>query len=101
MRSSGSHPGKFYGLPKAHKQSVPLRPIISANRSFCYATAKYLAQLLAPLAYNECTAKDTFSFVSSIKSLKLSSYYMISFDVESLFTNVPLHETINIILDQT
>ena len=25
---------------------------------------------------------------------------MISFDVESLFTNVPLHETINIILDQ-
>ena len=32
-------------------------------------------------------------------SLKLSSCYVISFDVESLFTNVPLHETTNIILD--
>ena len=50
LRSSGSHPGKFYGLPKVHKQPVPLRPIISANGTFCHATAKYLAQLLAPLA---------------------------------------------------
>ena len=100
LRFSGSHLGKFYGLRKVHKQSVPLRPIISANETFCHATAKYLAQLLAPLVYNGYTVKDTFSFVSSIKSLKLSSCYMISFDVESLFTNVPLHETINIILNQ-
>ena len=87
-------------LPKVHKQSLPLRSIISANGTFCHATAKYFAQLLAPLAYNKYTVKNTFSFVSSIKSLKLSSCYMISFDVETLFTSVTLHETINIILDQ-
>ena len=34
------------------------RPIISANGTFNHATAKYLAQLLAPLAYNEYIVKD-------------------------------------------
>ena len=40
--------------------------------------------------------KDTFSFVSQIKNANLSGKFLVSYDVTSLFTNVPLQETIDI-----
>ena len=46
-------------------------------------------------------AKDTFDFVNLISEEKLKSKNsMASFDVSSLFTNVPVKETINIILNR-
>ena len=41
---------KYYGLPKIHKQGVPLRPIISSRGSAAYESAKELAKILKPLA---------------------------------------------------
>jgi hypothetical protein len=43
--------------------------------------------------------KDSFSFVQELLSLNLDSnnVVMASFDVTSLFTNIPLDETIDII----
>jgi hypothetical protein len=42
--------------------------------------------------------KDTFDFINKISTLKLEKDdYIISFDVESLFTNVPIDETVEII----
>ena len=41
-------------------------------------------------------AKDTFSFVSQIKTANLSKKFLVSYDVISLFTNIPLQETIDI-----
>ena len=42
----------------------------------------------------------TYDFVNRIGSLDINSdKYMVSFDVESLFTNVPTSETIEIIFD--
>ena len=44
--------------------------------------------------------KDTFDFVNKVSNLNVNSdSYLVSFDVESLFTNVPTKETIEIILD--
>ena len=40
---------KYYGLPKVHKEGVPLRPIISSMGSVTYETAKELARILKPL----------------------------------------------------
>ncbi len=43
--------------------------------------------------------KDTYDFVNKISTLDSNvSRYQVSFDVESLFTNVPTKETIDIIL---
>jgi hypothetical protein len=43
----------------------------------------------------------TFHFVELIKKLNISQdCYMASFDIVSLFTNVPLKETIDIILNK-
>ena len=64
-----------------------------------YHLAKYLAKLLAPLRNSEYTIKSTKEFIKTIKSKQvLNDCQMVSFDVKSLFANVPLVRTINIIL---
>ena len=96
----GARPGIMYGLPKTYKQNVPLRPIISSIGTFSYKTAKYLAKILSPLAQNLLLLKDSNDFINRLNKLKLRNSYMVSFDVESLFTNVPLDCTINLILER-
>ena len=43
--------------------------------------------------------KDSFSFVDQIKDIESNNTFIASFDVKSLFTNVPLEEVIEICLD--
>ena len=60
-----------------------------------------MSQLLQPLTENEHTVKDTFDAKTRIetidKALFNQWYQYVSFDVESLFTNVPLEKTLAII----
>ena len=99
----GSHPGILYGLPKVHKDPVnnfpKFRPILSAIGTPAYALAKYLVPFFNPICTNEYTIKDSFSFSSEIAEHD-NSLYMCSLDVESLFTNIPLIETINICTEE-
>ena len=46
---TGASTPKYYGLPKVHKQDVPLRPIISSRGAATYESAKELARILKPL----------------------------------------------------
>ena len=50
LRPTGSQPPRLYGLPKIHKQSVPLRPIVSCIGSPSYKLSKYIASIISPLA---------------------------------------------------
>ena len=54
--------------------------------------------MLKPFTSNKYTAKDSFSFAHDIQ-MQDTSQYMASLDVDSLFTNIPLVETINICCD--
>ena len=90
----------MYGLPKVHKSGTPLRPIISAVGTYNYKPAKYLNSILAPLVQSPLIIKDTFDFVGRVRTMdKRQDKYLVSFDVESLFTNVPTLETIEILLE--
>ena len=96
---SGSRAGILYGLPKVHKNNLPIRPIISAVGTYNYRLAKYLDNILKPLVDATYILTDTFDFVNKISHLDTSSdKNMVSFDVESLFTNIPTQETIDIII---
>ena len=103
---TGSKPGAFYGNAKVHKlrkgeglKELTLRPIVSNVGTATYNTAKYLANLLAPLAKSDYTIINTADFINRLKKERIPrKYKMISFDVKSLFTNVPLDETISIVL---
>ena len=86
----------LYGLPKVHKDNCPARPILSAIGTYNYNLAKFFVPLLKPLTTNLYTVTDSFSFVKEISSFPNNSFYMASFDVTSLFTNVPLDEVIDI-----
>ena len=98
---NGTSPARIYGLPKMHKYKdsdhfPKFRPIVSSISTFNYNLAKYLCSLLSPLVPSTHSCKDTFTFVNDIKCSNLTNKFFVSYDVTSLFTNIPLHETINL-----
>ncbi|XP_047989338.1 uncharacterized protein LOC125228720 [Leguminivora glycinivorella] len=90
---------KLYGLPKVHKANVPLRPIVSQIASPTYDLAKHVASVLQPLVGKTSSfVKDSRHFVDILKDVKLEpDDIMVSFDVESLFTNVPVKECLEVV----
>ena len=76
-----------------------IRPIFSSIGTFNYNLSRFLCDLLSPLVPNDYSYKDTFSFVSQIKNANLSKKFLVSYDVTSLFTNIPLQETIDIAIN--
>ena len=78
----GTHLGILYGLPKVHKIVI----------------AKFLVPILSPLTVNDYTVKDSFSFAKEVVNFD-HSLFIASLDVESLFTNIPIDETIKNTVD--
>ncbi len=93
---------KFYGLPEVHQPDFPLRPIVSAITSPTFSLSKFIACIISPLA------GKTNSYVKNSSHFKLMiseetigfDEIMVSFDVKSLFTNVPLAEALDVIKDK-
>ena len=77
-----------------------LHPIVSSIGTFNYNLARFLCDLLSPLVPNDYSCKDMFSFVSQIKNANPSRKF-VSYDVTTLFTNIPLQETIDIAINLT
>ena len=97
LRSTGSSPGILYGLPKIHKpdfsSKFQFRPIFAAYKTPSFNLAKYLVPILSPLTTNQYTVENTYKFAEEIQNQDGSSgLIMASFDVENLFTNIPLQE---------
>ena len=84
------------------KPNLPVRPIISNIGTYTYKTADYLNGLLSERIKNDkYVLKDSFVFINRLSKIKLKeNEYLISFDVESLFTNVPIKETLCIIKER-
>ena len=105
IRPVGSSRPRMYGLPKIHKTGAPLRPILSMIGAPQHAMAGWLTEVLQPVLekYSGRTIKDSFHFCSNIEDFlqhhEAAGTFMCSYDVVSLFTNIPLAETINICLD--
>ena len=99
---TGSKPGILYGQAKVYKpveDNCPsFRPILSTIGTPTYDLAKFLVPILKPLTENEYRVHDSFSFASEVSKCN-SKDSMSSLDVESLFTNIPLEETINNIIN--
>ena len=105
MRPKFAQVVRAHGLPKVHKSChhfSPFRPIIDATNTAHYGIAKYLSNLLHPLTENNFTVKDSFDAANKIQAIPSEildeGCRFVSFDVTSLFTNVPLKRTSKIIL---
>ena len=97
----GSQPTRIYGTPKTHTFKSPtdtltFRPIVSSIGTYNYNLAKFLTDMLDLVIQTEYCAKDSFSFCKEVQEVSSSNKFMISYDVCSLFTSIPLKETIDI-----
>ena len=82
---------RIYGLPKIHKQNCPLRPVVSLINLPTFNMAKlfndfFKKSLKIPLTQ----IKNSYIFRDIITSKTVpADHLMVSFDVTSLFTNIP------------
>ena len=98
---------RAHALPKIHKSYThlpPFHPIVDTTTLCYHNLGSFLTELLTPLTRNEFVLKDSFDAAAKIcnipRQLFDNGYIFASFDVTSLFTNVPLNITVNIILDR-
>ena len=105
IRPVGTARPRMYGVPKIHKSGTPLRPILSMINAPQHELAKWLTDVLKPVVgkFSTHTVKDTFEFCENIQNYSAendaNNAFMCSFDITSLFTNIPLEATIKICLD--
>ena len=77
-----------------------MQPILSSTRSFNYQSAVEL-KILMPLRELDSNIKDTFDVQEKLSNMvNLSTKILVSFDVKSLFTNIPVDFVIQIILQK-
>jgi len=84
---------RFYGIPKVHKQNIPLRPIVSQING---PTSKvnelvdyYLSVAERQIPY---LFKDTTSFLQFLETYKqdiTQNTFLVTLDIVSLYTNIP------------
>ena len=72
---------------------------MSSINTHNYDLSRFLADLSLPRINKDYCAEDTFSFVQNITNIRSKNKYMVSYDVTSLFTNIPLDETLDIAVD--
>ena len=78
-----------------------MRSILSASGTYNYKLAKWLREKLKPLSVNQYIIDDPLGFSKEIrKHPVLEDDILVSYDFTSLFTNVPVQETINILIDK-
>ena len=90
---SNSPAARFYGLPKIHKNNMPMHPIVSVFGTATFNTPKFITKIL----HNYCGktsffVKDSTDFIQKIKHLSMNSEEgtLVSFDVSALFNHIPV-----------
>jgi hypothetical protein len=83
----------MYGVVKTHKPGNPLRPIISSIGTASYKLSKWLVKLVTPLIgqISNSAVKNTTELIYKVKQQSCQCK-LISFDVVSLFTKVPIDD---------
>jgi len=83
---------KVYGLPKIHKPGNPFRIIISSIDSPFHSMSSFLQKLLTEHIPNTFShVENSFQLTDKLRNIHIDDNHMlISLDVISLFTNIPL-----------
>ena len=83
-------------MAKNHKNGCPMRPVLSAIDTPEYHLAKWIETQLKPLLCDNYSVASSSEFVNELCLLKPKpTDVCVSFDIKSLYTNVPLEEVIS------
>ena len=102
IRRTGSQRRRMYKLLTTHKEGTPLCLILSMTSSSHHKLGKWLAGLLKSVLerFSSHCITDSFTFANTMQNLDIDpKVFVCSFDVSSLFINVPVHEAIKICSD--
>lgn len=91
---------KFYGLLKVHKSDFALRPIVSMTNAPGHALGTTFNSILTRvLPRSDYHVKDSYSIKEFIDKTKINhDSKLVSFDVVSMYTNIPRYLAKEIIL---
>ena len=104
VRPVGATHPRMYGVPKVYNRTHHYD-----QYSRCELTPTYNGQMVADIAQTcqrfrkvQCiTIKDSFTFADAEKKVSVpKGAHISSFDIKSLFTNVPLDETVDICVQE-
>ena len=108
MYPNSNQPARFFATAKSHKfnsladinlKDLKLRPIIDQTNTLTHKAAKIISKYLSPLGKNDFVITDTLTFPSLIKDIsRADDEEDVSYDVESLFTSIPVQKTIEYII---
>jgi hypothetical protein len=88
------------GQPKIHKNDIPIRPVVNYQNAPAYKISKYLNKKIQEYIIDEInySVKNTHELISKIKDVKIGNEdIFLSFDVVSMYTKIPVKETLNIL----
>lgn len=90
---------RLYGLPKIHKENLPLRPISASTNVPCYNMSKHIGYILKNIISSTHNIKNAQELKCDMEKLTIDEdELLVSFDVVSLFTNIPVNTAITTIM---
>ena len=101
---NSSRTAELYGLPKNHKENVPLRPIVSACGDPLDKLSWFLERIITQLLpFIPAHLKNTEQYLSTLKEKFPQSLpagtIIFTMDVKNLYGNVPTDEAITAVCD--
>jgi len=102
LQVSGATLPRAYGLPKIHKAGYPLRIIVSSTGSPLYSLAIFLHKILTKsLPPHFSQINNSLQLIDKLSGLHIpDDHCLASFDVVSLFTNVPTDMILQIVREK-
>ena len=86
----------MYDFAKNHKDNCPLRPVLSAINTPEYNLWKWLENEMSPYLKDVHIINSSLECIDKLNEVQpLKTDSLVTFDIKSLYTNVPLEETIN------
>lgn len=88
---------KIYGGLKIHKEGYPIRPIVSAVNCMGKPLSKWLLEKLKIIAthVNKNQIRSSGELIEKVSNLRLkdSNHKLVTWDFNSMFTNIPFEKT--------
>ena len=94
-----TNPPRMFGQPKIHKPGLPMRPIVSARDTIFSELTREAARIITPLVgKSPHHLRDSVDLKDKLKDKIIPpDFVLVSFDLVSMFTNIPQADAINIV----
>lgn len=91
-----AHLPRIHGLPKLHKENIPMRPVVDTINSPAYELCKFMNDILKNIIdQSKYNIKNTYEFKEFITQVKIpKGHKLVSYDARSLYTNTDIDSVI-------